>query len=156
VKEVRGPVTVFTAIPTSLSPAATGVDTDATGAEAECEAEEAEEALAGTLVTANSPPLVELAMEVAISVDEGEVDTTEGSGKVCEIELSASTEGTELDFADPDATAEVIVAEALVAAESYADEDDTTADTDDSSRPVEDALVEGTTDDAPEDTGIPE
>ena len=139
---MRGPVTLLTARPTPLSPAETGVDAEAIGAEADCEAkgaEEAEEALEGRPVTASSPPMVELATEMTASADEDGVETTDGSAEIGATELaSASTDTAELS--DCDAMAEVTVAEALKLSIAEADEGMPLSMTElDASRPVEDA-----------------
>lgn len=132
-------MTLFTARPTPLSPAETGLDAEAIGAEADCEAEEAEEPLEGRPVTASSPPMVELAMEVTASADDDGVETTDGSAEGGATELaSASTDTVELS--DCDAMAEVTVAEALKLSIAEADEGMPLSMTElDASRPVEDA-----------------
>lgn len=111
-------------------------DCEAEGAE---EAEEAEEALEGRPVTASSPPMVELAMEVTASADEDGVETTDGSAEIGASELaSASTDAVELSDCDA-------IAEALTVSRGGADEEMLLPLIElDVSRPVEDA------------TGIPE
>ena len=145
---MRGPVTLLTARPTPLSPAETGVDAEAMGAEADCEAERAEEALEGRPVTASSPPMVELAIDVVASTDEDGVETTDGPAELGATELaSASTDTVELS--DCDAMAEVTVAEALKLSIAEADEGMPLSMTElDASRPVEDASSDA--------VGIPE